>query len=93
MDSTAYRIVQEALTNVLKHAESAPATIRVEYQRAAMIIEVIDSGPVGASSESERAGQGLIGMRERAAVFGAEIEVGPLPEGGYRVWVSFPLDE
>jgi signal transduction histidine kinase len=57
-----------------------------------MIIEVIDSGPVGASSESVRAGQGLIGMRERAAVFGAEIEVGPLPGGGYRVWVRFPLD-
>jgi signal transduction histidine kinase len=92
MDSTAYRIVQEALTNVLKHAASAPATIRVEYQRAAMIIEVIDSGPVGSSSESERAGQGLIGMRERAAVFGAEIELGPLPGGGYRVWVRFPLD-
>jgi signal transduction histidine kinase len=92
MDSTAYRIVQEALTNVLKHAASAPATIRVEYQRAAMIIEVIDSGPIGASPASERAGQGLVGMRERAAVFGAEIEVGPLPAGGYRVWVRFPLD-
>jgi signal transduction histidine kinase len=84
--------VQEALTNVLKHAGSAPATIRVEYQRDAMILEVIDSGPVGAASESDRAGQGLIGMRERAAVFGAEIDVGPLAGGGYRVWVRFPLD-
>ena len=80
------------MTNVLKHAASAPAAIRVEYQTNALIIEVIDSGSVNAPVESDRPGQGLIGMRERAAVFGAEIDVGPLTEGGYRVWVTFPLD-
>jgi signal transduction histidine kinase len=93
LDSSAYRIVQEALTNVLKHAASAPATILVDYQRDALIIEVINTGSVGAPAQSERAGQGLIGMRERAAVFGGEIELGPLPGGGYRVWVRFSLDE
>ena len=92
LDSSAYRIVQEALTNVLKHAASAPATIRVEYQPTALIIEVVNAGSAHAPVESDREGQGLIGIRERAAVFGAETDVGPLAEGGYRVWVRFPLD-
>ncbi len=92
LDSSAYRIVQEALTNVLKHAASAPAAIHVEYQPAALIIEVINAGSLNIPVESDRPGQGLIGMRERAGVFGAEIDVGPMAEGGYRVWVRFPLD-
>ena len=92
LDSSAYRIVQEALTNVLKHAASAPATIRIEYQTDALVIEVVDNGQLTAPVVTERAGQGLIGIRERAAVFGAEVDVGPRPEGGYRVWVRFPLD-
>ncbi len=92
LDSSAYRIVQEALTNVLKHAAAAPATIRVEYQPDALVIEVIDEGSVAVPVVSERVGQGLVGIRERAAVFGAEVDVGPRPAGGYRVWVRFPLD-
>jgi signal transduction histidine kinase len=92
LDNSAYRIVQEALTNVLKHAAAAPASIRVEYQTAALVIEVLDDGPPTAPMVIERAGQGLIGIRERAAVFGAEVDVGPRPEGGYRVWVRFPLN-
>ena len=92
LDSSAYRIVQEALTNVLKHAGAAPATIHVEYQSAALVIEVIDEGTASQTFVSGRAGQGLIGIRERAAVFGGQVEVGPRPTGGYRVWVRFPLD-
>lgn len=92
LDSSAYRIVQEALTNVLKHAGAAPATIHVEYQAAALVIEVIDEGTASQTFVSGRAGQGLIGIRERAAVFGGQVEVGPRPTGGYRVWVRFPLD-
>ena len=84
--------MQEALTNVLKHAASAPATIRIEYQTDALVIEVVDNGQLTAPVVTERAGQGLIGIRERAAVFGAEVDVGSRPEGGYRVWVRFPLD-
>jgi signal transduction histidine kinase len=92
LDSSAYRIVQEALTNVLKHAAAAPATIRVDHQPDALVIEVIDDGPRAGPAVTDRAGHGLVGIRERAAVFGAEIEVGPRPESGYRVWVRFPLN-
>ena len=92
LDSSAYRIVQEALTNVLKHAGAAPATIHVEYQAAALVIEVIDEGTASQPFVSVRAGQGLIGIRERATVFGGQVELGPRPTRGYRVWVRFPLD-
>ncbi len=90
LDSSAYRIVQEALTNVLKHAAAAPATIRVDHQTDALVIEVTDDGPPTDLAVADRAGQGLIGIRERAAVFGADVDLGPRPEGGYRVWVRFP---
>lgn len=92
LDSSAYRIVQEALTNVLKHAGAAPATIRVDHQPGALVIEVIDDGPPAGPAVTDRAGHGLVGIRERAAVFGADVDVGPRPDSGYRVWVRFPLD-
>jgi signal transduction histidine kinase len=82
--------VQEALTNVLKHAAAAATTIRVDYQPDALVLEVLDDGPPAELVVTERAGQGLIGIRERAAVFGADVDLGPRPEGGYRVWVRFP---
>jgi len=92
LDNSAYRIVQESLTNVLKHAGAAPATICVEYQPDALVIEVTDDGPIVVPVMTGRPGQGLVGIRERASVFGANAEVGPRVEGGYRVWVRFPLD-
>lgn len=92
LENSAYRIVQEALTNVLKHAAGAPATICVDYRKAVLVIEVVDTGSEDVSTVGKRTGQGLVGMGERAAVFDADIEAGPLPGGGFRVWVSFPLD-
>ncbi len=92
LDNSAYRIVQESLTNVLKHGAGAPATVCVEYQPDALVIEVTDDGPITVPVMTGRSGQGLVGIRERAAVFGAATEVGPRVEGGYRVWVRFPLD-
>jgi signal transduction histidine kinase len=86
-----YRIVQEALTNVLRHGGAATATLRVRYARDEVVVEVVDDG-VGTSSGDSSGGHGLIGMRERVAVFGGRLETGALPDGGWRVLASLPLD-
>jgi len=88
---TVYRICQESLTNVLKHAGPDPAvTVLVQWQAAAIQLEVSDDGR-GASAESDGLGQGLLGMRERAAMFGGSVKVGPRPGGGFRVRAQLPL--
>jgi signal transduction histidine kinase len=89
LDASAYRIVQEALTNALKHAGRASALVNVHYGADALELEVADDG-VGAQNGAT-SGHGLIGMRERAAVFGGRIEAGPRGEGGYTVRASLPL--
>jgi signal transduction histidine kinase len=88
-----YRIVQEALTNSLKHAgPGTRAVVRVRRMGDRVELEVCDDGRqavrplVGVSG-----GNGLIGMRERALVFGGSLEAGPRPEGGWRVLASLPL--
>jgi signal transduction histidine kinase len=82
---TVYRLVQEALTNTLKHAgPGARATVRLRYEADAVDVEVTDDGR-GAALVPAAAGQGLQGMRERAAVYGAEVEAGPGAAGGWRV--------
>jgi signal transduction histidine kinase len=81
---TVYRLVQEALTNTLKHAgANAQATVRLRYDGDGIDVEVADDGRGG--SRVAAGGQGLSGMRERAAVYGGDIEVGPAPAGGWRV--------
>jgi len=87
VDLAAYRIVQEALTNVLKHAGRAQASVLVRYERGAVHLEVIDDGRGAGSSAvaGNGSGHGLVGMRERAALYGGELEAGPRPGGGYRV--------
>jgi signal transduction histidine kinase len=90
VDVAAYRIAQEALTNVLKHAGRAAATVVVEYDTDEIRLEVVDDGRGAASVPSGSARgngtrQGLVGMRERAALYGGELEAGPRPGGGYRV--------
>jgi signal transduction histidine kinase len=117
VDLSAYRIVQEALTNSLKHAGPARARVRVRYGREALEVQVSDDGagrpapprgdaglamvrlrPGGllevTSPEVPAAGggNGLIGMRERVALFGGSLEAGPSPGGGYRVAARLPLD-
>ena len=94
VDLSAYRVIQEALTNVIKHAAPAPATVTVSYAPAAVTVEVADVGPArpGHGVPASGNGHGLIGMRERVAVFGGDLEAGPRPEGGFLVRARFPLE-
>jgi signal transduction histidine kinase len=94
VDLSAYRIVQEALTNVVKHAGLARAQVVVGYRDQEVTVEVTDDGRGTMTSVSDgRAGtgHGLIGMRERVAAFGGDLEVGPRPGGGFRVAARLPL--
>jgi signal transduction histidine kinase len=92
VDLAAYRIVQEALTNVLKHAGRAKVDVRVRYELGAVHVEVVDYGRGAASDRGDAngvaatgSGNGLVGMRERAALYDGELDAGPRPGGGYRV--------
>ncbi|MCK6212402.1 sensor histidine kinase [Georgenia sp. EYE_87] len=86
-----YRIVQEALTNVLKHAgPDVRVTVALHRGPQVMAVQVDDDGR-GAAATSDGRGQGLVGMRERAALFGGTVEAGPRPGGGYRVRAEIPL--
>lgn len=89
VDLSLYRIAQEALTNTLKHAGSARTEIVLRYLGGAVEIEVLDDGT--GSVNGHRGGHGLIGMRERVAVFGGTLEAGHRPEGGFCVRASLPL--
>jgi signal transduction histidine kinase len=94
VDLSAYRIVQEALTNVVKHAGPARAQVTIRYRDHEVMVEVTDDGRGAAAPTSNgraRVGHGLIGMRERVAVFGGDLEVGPRPGGGFRVAARLPL--
>jgi signal transduction histidine kinase len=88
-DISAYRIVQEALTNVLKHARNATATVSVLCQSDQIVIDVTNTG--AASGSDSGGGHGLAGMRERVALFAGEMTAGPLPAGGYAVHARLPL--
>ena len=90
VDVSAYRIVQEALTNALKHAGPASARVSVRYLADRVEVEVADDGRGAAQSDG---GHGLLGMRERVAVYGGRFEAGNRPAGGYRVRVQLPLQE
>lgn len=93
VDLTAFRIVQEALTNSLKHAGNARATVWVRYAATGLELEVVDTGRgAAAPAPGAEGGRGIPGMRERIAVFGGRLEVGPLPAGGFRVWAWLPLE-
>jgi len=88
-----YRIVQEALTNVVRHARAQRATVQLDVDRGNLRIVVTDDG-VGANGRGGRPGaHGLVGMRERVAVYGGTLDVGPAPGGGYRVAAALPYDE
>jgi signal transduction histidine kinase len=93
MDVTVYRIVQEALTNALRYAGRARTVVRVAFAPSALDVEVVDDGPGQAAAPSGDTPQrGLIGMRERAAVFGGRVDAGPLPEHGYAVRACLPTE-
>ena len=90
IDVAGYRILQEALTNVLKHAGEARASVRVAYAPDGVMLEVADDGAGTASNGSDRAGHGLIGMNERAALYGGELAAGPRESGGFVVTARLP---
>ena len=94
VDLSVYRIVQEALTNVVKHAGPARAQITIGYRDQEVTVEVSDDGR-GITAPTDdgqaRIGHGLIGMRERVQAFGGDLEVGPRPGGGFRVAARLPL--
>jgi signal transduction histidine kinase len=88
LDASAFRIVQEAVTNVIRHAGGAPASVTVRYGNDALELEVADEGE---PAEAENGGgHGLVGMRERVAAFGGELEAGPRPGHGFRVRAELP---
>jgi signal transduction histidine kinase len=93
MDLSAYRIVQESLTNCLKHSGASQATVTVRYQPKAVEVEVVDNGHGATDGRKSGGGRGLLGMRERAALFGGEISAGPVSAGrGYRVCARLPVE-
>lgn len=93
VDLTAFRIVQEALTNVSKHAAAESAHVRLAYTGSRLLITVTDDGPASTvvAEGAQRGGFGVIGMRERALSIGGELCAGPRPEGGFEVTTALPL--
>jgi signal transduction histidine kinase len=91
--TVAYRIVQEALTNVLKHANGAPTRVVLRYDSAALELDIVDHGKHDATtSDDANTGRGLAGMRERAAMYGGTLVAAAEPENGYAVHVRIPLE-
>jgi signal transduction histidine kinase len=91
VDLCAYRIVQEGLTNVLKHAGPAQAEVLLGYAPQALAVEVRDDGRGLTQANGDGAGHGLIGMRERIALYGGELQTGPREGGGFEVRAQLPL--
>jgi signal transduction histidine kinase len=101
IDLAAYRVIQEALTNVIKHAGRSSATVIVDYRDNALAVEIADDGaPAGAAARHGGAsgplgampagGRGLLGLRERVVLYGGELDAGSHPGGGWRVRARFP---
>jgi signal transduction histidine kinase len=88
LDLTAYRILQEALTNVRKHASGAAASVHVDWRETALVLEIRDRGP---GPNGSAGGHGIVGMRERVRVHGGELRTGPAVGGGYEVVAALPL--
>jgi signal transduction histidine kinase len=90
IELSAYRIAQEALTNALKHAGEAHATVRVCYRDDSLELEIIDDG-ASAAPRVASGGHGLVGMRERVALYGGRFDAGRRPSGGFGVRVLLPI--
>ena len=90
--TTAYRVVQEALSNVVRHAPGARTHVSVESLAGDLVVSVENEPPSEvAAAEAAGGGHGLIGMRERATLLGGTVDYGERPGGGYRVLVTLPL--
>ena len=90
VDLAAYRVVQEALANVVRHAGAEHAHVRLTYDPRAVVVEVVDDGR-GAANGGSKAGHGLIGLRERVDLNGGDFEAGPRAEGGFGVRARLPV--
>jgi two-component sensor histidine kinase len=91
VDLACYRVVQESLTNVVRHAGASSAAVTVTHHRGGVVVEVTDDGRGPDAPGTGGAGQGIAGMRERAHALGGTLEAGPRPEGGFRVQASLPV--
>lgn len=93
IETAAYRIVQEALTNTTRHSAAVSATVQVQYGERDLALEIDDPGPARVPSDTDQdgAGRGLAGMRERIEVLGGRIVAGPRPGGGFRVAAILPV--
>ncbi|MCY0919722.1 sensor histidine kinase [Streptomyces sp. H27-G5] len=92
IDLSAYRIVQEALTNVVRHAGTGQCRVSIDHGEGELSVEVVDDGR-GATATGPGHGFGIVGMRERVALLHGRLSVGPRPEGGFRVAARLPLPE
>ncbi|MGW1343047.1 sensor histidine kinase [Kribbella sp. NPDC002412] len=91
LDLSAYRIVQEGLTNALKHSRASQAEVDVDYSATELVLEVRDDGPGGPSAEAGL-GHGLVGVRERVKIFGGDMTAGAAQSGGFVLRARLPLD-
>jgi signal transduction histidine kinase len=91
LDLAAYRIVQEALTNVARHADASTANVRLAYGPGELTLVVDDDGDSTGSVVTVGTGSGIAGMQERAVALGGELDAGPRPGGGFRVRARLPL--
>jgi signal transduction histidine kinase len=95
LDRAAYRVLQEAITNVIKHAATDSCQLSVAYQDNTLTLEITDSGSAGRSASggngSPAAGHGITGMRERVGMYGGQFRAAPVPGHGFRVTAVFPL--
>lgn len=93
VDAAAHRVLQESITNVLRHAGARTATVELRYAGDALTVRVADDGPgsTGPPGPSGPGGYGIVGMRERVALLGGAVHIGRGPEGGFAVEASFPL--
>jgi signal transduction histidine kinase len=92
LDLSAYRIVEESLTNTLKHARAGTASVLLRYGQATVDLEIVDDGDGGGAPNGHAGGYGIVGMRERVAMFGGSLSAGRRATGGYAVRASLPND-
>lgn len=92
VDRTAYRIVQESLTNVARHAAAATASIRIDYRPGALVVRVDDDGKA-VPNTAQTSGVGLVGMRERVTALGGRLSAAPRNEGGFTVHAELPVEQ